>query len=63
MNLRSRVIPILAAIAALQVIPSAYDLVAQELSPAPEKGSVIFIHPEGAGVAAWGAARGSIAAA
>ncbi|MBT8396536.1 MAG: alkaline phosphatase [Gemmatimonadetes bacterium] len=30
---------------------------AQEPAPAPEKGSVIFIHPDGAGVSAWAAAR------
>lgn len=35
----------------------AMPLSAQSGSPGPEKGSVIFIHPDGSGVAAWGAAR------
>ena len=32
-------------------------LLAQGPSSSPEKGSVIFIHPDGSGIAAWGAAR------
>jgi alkaline phosphatase len=33
------------------------SLGAQEAQPAPQEGSVIFVHPDGAGVSAWSAAR------
>ena len=36
---------------------SPVPLLAQGPSSSPEKGSVIFIHPDGSGIAAWGAAR------
>jgi len=48
-----RVIPILLSVfAALPLTASA-----QESSPTPEKGNVIFIHPDGTGASAWAAAR------
>lgn len=46
-----------AACAAATVLASPAPSPAQHAAPAPERGSAIFIHPDGAGVAAWSAAR------
>ncbi|MGD2120868.1 MAG: alkaline phosphatase [Gemmatimonadota bacterium] len=49
-----RIVP---GVAFLAVTLLQTPLQAQEPAPAPKEGSVIFVHPDGAGVAAWGAAR------
>jgi alkaline phosphatase len=51
----SRLIPVGLALgpATLPVLPAR----AQEVASAPALGSAIFVHPDGAGVPAWAAAR------
>jgi len=51
----SHFLPIFFALALLASTASLAG--AQDATPQPQRGSAIFIHPDGAGVAAWGAAR------